>query len=617
MTKDARRLSDGFTELSGGCDSGISPSVIRPNQVSSAVNCTFRGAFIKPRPGVNKRTLSFPDGFGGDDGVLRGVFEDNKFQGAKAYREYSGNDVLITQIGGRQWKIDIANSYTVQDITVGVAPGVSGSPNSSLLEYTWMEQAEEFFIIQDGVSAPYIFDGASARRAGPREIPTGTVMSYQLGRLWIASPDRRQFVASDLVYGPSGTSTYNYRDAVLKMTENDLLVTGGAFAVPDNAGQITAMLAPAILDTVTGQSALQVFTRTTGFSVNAPVDRTLWKSLSYPIATVSLKNFGPIGQQSLVRINSDMWFRAQDGIRSFVLARRQFSLAGEKTWANNPVSDEIRTILDFDQQETLEHASAVNFDNRLLMTVSPVWTTHGTYFRGLVPMDFSVVSGMGRQSTPVWEGVWTGLKILQILTATVNSVERAFMFTLSTANKIELWELSKDAKADNNGTKRIVWTREDRSFQFGDGGLGLKQLMTAQHSIDEVYGTVDFLVEVRPDQYPLWVSWHSWSECSNYQDCNVPPCGSPQTGPLQYQLQYRPDIKLPQPPDTCNTSVGTPMNLGFEFQTRETVTGYCRIKKLVLHIHWKDETPQGECPGVGVCQSVAGCSVNPFTYSSE
>jgi hypothetical protein len=228
-----------------------------------------------------------------------------------------------------------------------------------------------------------------------------------------------------------------------------------------------------------------------------------------------------------------------------------------------------------------------------------------------------VVSGMARQSPPVWEGVWTGLKILQILTATVNKVERAFMFTLSAANKIELWELSKDAKSDNGGTKRIVWNRDDRSFRFNDNGLGLKQLMTADHAIDEVYGTVDFNVQFRPDQFPLWIDWHSWSVCANFQDCNTPTCGSPQVGPQQYQLQYRPDTKLPQPPETCNASVGTPVNLGFEFQTRETITGYCRIKKFVLNAHWRDESPLGECPTTEECQSVIGCNVNPFSYTAE
>jgi hypothetical protein len=280
------------------------------------------------------------------------------------------------------------------------------------------------------------------------------------------------------------------------------------------------------------------------------------------------------------------------------------------------MSDEIRPILEYDQQATLNHASSVNFDNRLLTTISPVWTTHGTYFRGLTALDFSTVAGIGRQSPPAWNGVWTGLKILQILTATVNKTERCFMFTLSNANKIELWELSRADKQDNQ-SKRIVWSHEDRSLRFNDAGLGLKRLMTGQQSVDELYGAVNFNLQFRPDSYPLWLDWTAWSECAEFQECETPTCGSPQTGPRQLRLQYRPDIKFPRPPDACEADVDKPFDLGFEFQVRQTITGYCRIKKLVLHAHWVDESPLGECRGEGPCHSVSGCDVPIFDYSAE
>jgi len=603
MVKDARRLTDGFTTLESGVDSGLAPSLIKPTQVASAVNAQMRGGYIKPRPGVNKRTLRFP-------GVDPALFEDAKFQGAHRYRTASGDDVLMAEIGGRMFKIDIANQFKVQDITI------PGDPDSSLLEFSWMIQAEQFFLKQNGVSSPYIFDGATARRATPNEIPVGTVMAYVMGRIWIASPDRHQFVAGDLVYGPSGTATYNYRDAVLKMTENDLLARGGAFSIPDSAGQITAIVPIAVLDTSTGQGPLIVFTETHAFSINAPVDRAIWKLVTFPIETISMIGAGPVNQTVVSQVNSDLWFRSLQDIRSFIVARRNFQLGGQNTWSNSGMSDEIRTVLDFDQRQTLSHASSIVFDNRLLETISPVWTSKGTYFRGMVALDFATVSGIGRQSAPAWNGVWSGLKILQLITATVNKVERAFMFVLSAANKIELWELSRDARQDN-GIKPIQWSFETRSFRFNDQGFGEKQLMTGQQAIDEVFGTVNFNLMFRPDQMPIWTPWISWSECAVSEDCSTPECGQPQVGPQQYRLQYRPKTKFPQPSDACNESVSRPMNLGFEFQAREEITGHCRFKNFLLHAHWRDESPAGECPTAGECVGVSGCDVNPFTYSAE
>ena len=185
MTIDKNRTSDGYSNLAGGMDSGISPSEIRVNQVAFAINATMRGSFIGPRPGYNRRALQFPDSSGSTDAALQSRFETGKFQGAKPYRKADGDDAIMIAISGRMYKVDIGKGFSVQDITI------PGDPNSSLLEFTWMEQAEEFFVMQDGNSAPYIFNGAFARRAAPNEIPTGTVMAYVMGRLWIASPNRR------------------------------------------------------------------------------------------------------------------------------------------------------------------------------------------------------------------------------------------------------------------------------------------------------------------------------------------------------------------------------------------------------------------------------------------
>jgi hypothetical protein len=189
------------------------------------------------------------------------------------------------------------------------------------------------------------------------------------------------------------------------------------------------------------------------------------------------------------------------------------------------------------------------------------------------------------------------------------------MFVLSADNNTELWELSRADKYDN-GTKRIVWSHEDRSLSFGDS-FGLKQLMTGEQFIDELYGPVSFTLQFRPDQYPLWLDWTSWSECSTWNDCATPTCGQPQTGPKQHQLQYRPKMRFPRPPDTCEADVDKVFDRGFEFQVRQTIEGYCRIKSLLLHAHWKDEQVVGECRGDGPCQEITGCNINPFTYSAE
>ena len=56
------------------------------------------------------------------------------------------------------------------------------------------------------------------------------------------------------------------------------------------------------------------------FSVNAPVDRTIWKNLTYPIQTVCLIDYGPTGPRNGASVNGDWWYRSVDGVRSFRVA---------------------------------------------------------------------------------------------------------------------------------------------------------------------------------------------------------------------------------------------------------------------------------------------------------
>ncbi len=212
----------------------------------------------------------------------------------------------------------------------------------------WMVQAENFVVIQDGFSKPLIFNGTSLRRAKDDEIKTGRVMAYVNGRIWYALPNGFSFRATDIVYG-DGT-----RASVLKETENTFLNEGGDFSVPSDSGGITAMAVPGDPDTSLGQGPLLVFTPRYVFSVQAPVDRDVWKNLNYPIQAISLLTSGALGARSAITVNGDVFYRAIDGIRSFIIARRSFS-----DWGNTPISGEMTPIVENDQTSLLWASSAV------------------------------------------------------------------------------------------------------------------------------------------------------------------------------------------------------------------------------------------------------------------
>ena len=595
MEFDPRRRTDGFLSLERGMDSGKSPSAIQRNQYAFGCNVTARGGFATCRPGYNRLMLSLSDGVD---------FKDNLFQRAGYYQPMVGAACLVALIGGHLYRFNVDAGNLVQDISI------PGDYNANNLEMAWMTQAEDFLIVQDNQMKALIYDGASTRRAKGDEVPVGNVITYGMGRVWTAMQDGKSFVGGDLVYSSSGTGTYNRRDAVLKFTENTFLNEGGAFTVPNNSGRINAMRFISNLDTSLGQGPLQVFTQSAAFSVNAPFDRTTWKDLQYPIQTISLEVYGATGQDNTITINGDLWYRSFDGVRSFIVARRDFG-----TWGNVPMSSEMDRVLNFDDQSLLRFGSAVVFDNRLLMTTSPMRVQgHGVAHRGLVVVDFDLISSMGQRSDPAWDGLWTGVRILQIVKGRFSSGERCFAFVLNADNEIELWEISKTDRFDN-GTGRIQWFIETPSYGFNTP-YELKRLSTGDLFVDRLAGQVDFDIKFKPNQHPAWIAWDTWNECAKFEDCGDDTARCPV--PREYREQYRSKKRFVTPTDDCDPLTSTPYRNGYEFQSLITVTGYARIKQMRLHADWQEESSVGECKtGEAVCDGIATCDPDIFAYTSS
>jgi hypothetical protein len=669
---------DGFTTMERGVDSGRDPSLIGRNQMAFGVNTAVRGGFVSHRPGYTKLTLEFgettesrfregrfqrakyfkptggatervvlslsgrmfafiPDQQGGDENTVQEITpaQPHSTTTTAAFTvpavgstvSVSLTTVLWFQIGlrllvdGNEYEVvSVENHLTATLENVDDTPGNtvdSGSDvlcaphtdvNNSYRWKAWMEQAEDFMVIQDGQSSPIIYNGSEARRASVDEVPVGTVMAYGLGRLWVARG--REFVASDIVGGPSGTALYNQRDAILHFTENDYINEGGAFLAP---GEITGMAFPSNLDTSLGEGELTVFHQGGAVTVRVPASRDDWKNLSIPLQRVSLKPFGATGQESIVEVNGDFWFRSKDGIRSFVMAQRQF---GE--WGNTPMSREMNTVLSADDEKLLINTSGVLFDNRLLMTcVGQRDFDRGFYFRGLISLDFDPVSGMFDRVPPAYDGVWTGLNIFQLVVGEFRGVIRCFAFVLNSDRELEVWEITKNDIVDRPASgreTRIEWSVTTGRLGFGDN-TGLKKLIGARIFRDRLQGSVDGCIEYRPDQYAVWQEWDCWTDFVSKQWCAGNDCT-----PLIPLPQHRTRTNFPrlaQPTDELSDR--KPMNQGFDFQFRVTVTGSARIRRMEFDTEVLQERQTGGCPTSDTIEVVvtdSSCGDNFLTYDS-
>lgn len=576
-------------------DSGRAPSLIFRDQVAFAINTTFREAYPQPRPGFSKLTLT------GD------AFQFGRWQGAAGYVAVNGQPSIIASIGGHIVRFDLFN-MNVTDLST-----TADLLNPSIVPKTWFVQAFEYMPIQNGINIPLIWDGATLRRAipidfGGEELPVGKQMEYSNGRLAVALPDGLSFVMGDLAYSRTGSS----KD-VLGFTENLFIDGGGAFVMPANAGFITAMKSVAVMDTTLGQGPLQIFGSEASASFNAPFDRTQWQNLSSAIASVSTLGPGPTSQEAAVNVNGDLWYRASDGVRSFMIARRDHG-----TWVNTPLSHEVERLLDRDDQNLLDFASAVDFDNRLICTASPYRATtdgieYGVAWRGVVALDFKPVSSMFDRGQPVWEGAWNGINILQILKVKCYNKDRCFVFVLNSSNVIELWELSKDESFDEGGTE-ISWTMETRALGFNDQSESLKTLARTEQWFTQLNGNLTWSVEWRPDAFWGWLLLDQGSICATTGMCSGTACNPPQAP----QLQYRPRKITAGPDLSCDECSNKPYRNGFEFQFRLSMTGSASLRRFRAVAFDVAENTTGGCLGVEEsCCDQLGCESSPWAYQIE
>lgn len=585
------RVADGTMSWDAGVDSSKvttlknenNPRGLNRNQLAWLQNGSVRGGGISPRTGWQRVTTIVPSAqlYGG--GFMYDPPGDNL-------------PFLVLEIGGVIYTVRLDTDNSVVQLVPG---GPLSVPNKTGWSF---KQAEEFLIMQpgDALTRPVFFypvmplngnyvlrqsAGYVAANSALNEIPEATSMDYFMGRVWYARG--RQYSAGDIVGSQAtGTLAYNFRDSVLHVTENPLAIGGDGFIIPSQDGHIRALAHTSNVNKALGEGDLYIFTRQNIYSLKVPVTRIEWINSTsdvQPIQTVVQRKFGATGERSVVPVNGDLFYRTMEpGVRSLSLTVRNAA-----QWGNTPISNNVDRLLGFDDRQLLRFATGVEFNNRLYESCNPVDIPGvGVGSRGLVVLDFDRVSSLddilGNTAVPTWEGAYSGLNILQLFTGDFGGRQRCFAVIFSDiTNAIELWELTDFARREN-GDNRIEWYFETPSFTWNEP-FSMKELDGGELWIDQLSGTVDFDAYYRPDQYPCWIPWAHWTECSSRgPQEDVPPIEIPY--PTQpYCDQYRAPMVLPKPGVICVPGQSRPSNLGYQFQFRLVVRGWCRVRGLILY----------------------------------
>ena len=439
------------------------------------------------------------------------------------------------------------------------------------------DTAPEYLILNVGY--PVISSTSAAT-----ELPIGRMGAYVQGRNWISSPNGKYFIAGDLVGSSSGTQALNFRDAVLKWSQNTT-----QFNIPGEAGEINCIVALNTLDASLGQGPLQILCDNDIFTCSAPTDATTWASLTTPILAESVIGFGGTGQNAAIVSNGDLLFKSSDGtIHSLKLARQDFN-----QWGNLPISQEMNRVVYQENLNQLGYISGDICNNRCLLSCSPIDSAYGIYGQGMIVLDFDVTSSLQGKLPSVYDGVWNGLNVLQIITGKFNKIDRTFVFSVNTTTGlVELWEVLNDGNFDN-GTTPIDWSFETPIF-FKDPQVkpefALASLEDGELYLSELVGSATINVWFRPDFDNCWHVWSTATVCADNQT---------QTNPVLNTAQYRMRVGLGRPQSNdYDPTTNKPARVGRFFQLRVEVIGALSVNSIVLKASSYPETGFARVGGV-------------------
>jgi hypothetical protein len=571
MSKPGLRVVATQQDWSGGVDSSRVPqfrSAQNPhglgrNELSWLESGTVRGGGISSRDGLQP--------------LVQGAKWPGIYQGGSIYEPVNGNPYLMLDIGGRVYQVRVDTDNSVHDVTGAFA-------RSATIDQHWAVQGEEFLIKQDGVAEPLVWNGSvlnkiSSMGGAPPYLPTGTAMAYYDGRVFVASGGR-QYLIGDIVNG-----TANGTSNILHAAENAIYPGGGGFIVPTNAGNIRGIAYTSNINQPVSVGTVFIGTRKAIYAFNGSTQRFPPDLINNPgvggwintpnLVTVAQFGNGFVNDRSIVGYNGDLFFQTlEPGLRSLALSVRYAN-----QWANVPISNNESRVLALADRSLLRFGSGIEFNNRLLQTTLPFQTSLGVAHKGIMPLDFDIISSLEDRLSntvfPAWEGMLDMADVLQLFQADFGGLQRAFAVIVSRiSNQIEVWEITAGRFRDN-GDNRISFYAETGAFDWGNSDY-LKELESMDLWYDELFGTAEILVEYRADG-GCWNFWHQWRVCTsrNPQESGAAASKYPtQLNCPSFGLQ-----SLPKPPALCQSGVvKRPTNIANQFQFRFTLKGNIRIR---------------------------------------
>lgn len=493
-----KRVWDGHSKLLG-VDTFSDPSQLEYFYCTAAVNKSFRKGEISTRPPFRSLSLSF------DTEENKEIFEKGNITGAIAYdNTYEGTQShLVIAVADRILKGRIyADTIEFSLLISGIDPKLT----------SYFVQAEDRVYWQNGKESPIGWDGigdAYRIEGGIAEdkMPIGTIMAFAQGRLVILGEKNHLFV-SDFIYGNGLTPESPKVESFIEIQANNDL---GAIASPFSVGPIRSITPIPVTPSRNAQGDLLVLGDKGGYTLDITGERASW--FASDILQIVLTSGGASSAFATVAANNDLWFRRFDGgIGSYSFERSEQT----KAWGNTSLSREVSDYLRFDDPEKLRFCSAMVAHNRLLMStglgISPNETDGfgpHKFGKGMVSLDFDKGSTINRKVGFSWDGLWTGVNPVSMVSVLVDNARRPLILSHDDDGVNRIYEAlaeGGDDQADgifskiesSHETVLLLDQPDTRQEQ------GLKILEGIHLEISDVYGSAEITGEYSPNRSDEW-----------------------------------------------------------------------------------------------------------------
>lgn len=532
--RNATWTPDVVSTVAGGMDRGSEPEMLGDQVAAFLRNVSTRGGRGHSRPRT-KKVISLPAG---------------KIQGAAVFE--SAGQVMFSQEG--KVFAFVPDVWTVEEKSDETTRG------NPLRARHWYCETQGSIVIQDFQNRPSIYDGVTFRAAEDDEVPVGGPMAYSNGRLAVTVGTGNQVRLGD-IRQPEHQSE-------LKFTETFFLTGGGDFSF---ASGVKALAPLPVVDTSTGQGSLIVGGGERVHSLKTQItSRDLWPDVEFQTEVFS--NIGITGATAVDAVNQDLFFRSHDGLRSLRHAVSDLGSPGQ-----TPLSREMSHRFGHDTDYLLEFATVVAFDNRLLVTHSPINYGNRGINLGLAVYNFDSISRAGQKSPPIYDGEWDFAQIAEIVVGRVSGRTRCFVFGRDVDGNNGVWEIYREVDDPTGITENPTQEIITRSLA-GQGINVCKAIRACDIWLSKIDSDVNLKVYFKPDQYPFWVKWDDFSISA----------GSPGAQIRPHSL-YRNPLTTRTVPEVFDDQTHWPLAVGFSFQIRLVWTGLAQVDMIQL---WSERVTQ-------------------------